>query len=115
LDPPPEARADSDDLAENTAEMGLVGHSAVKRDPRKRLSSAQHDDLGVTHPPYFHIDEGRLTETLFECAKEVADAELHDTGEVRNAEAEANIRLDVGDHAFRLPGGEATPRGRLIP
>jgi hypothetical protein len=44
-----------------------------------------------------------LTETLFECAREVADAELHDTGEVRNAEAEANIRLDVGNHTFRMP------------
>src|SRR5271170_5312128 len=76
LDPPPEARADSDDLAENTAEMGLVGHSAVKSDLRKRLSSAQHDDLGVTYPPYFGIDEGRLTETLFECAREMANAEL---------------------------------------
>ena len=95
--------------------MGLVAHSAGKSDLRKRLSSVQHDDLGVTHPLYFDVDEGRLTETLSECAREVADAELHDAGEVRNAEAEADIRLDVGGHTFRLPAGEATRRRRLIP
>jgi hypothetical protein len=92
--------------------MRLVGHSAVKSDLRKRLSSAQHDELGVTHPQHFDIDEGRLTETLFEGAREMANAELHDTGEVRNAEAETDIRLNVGDHTPRLPGGEATPRER---
>ncbi|MDB6011534.1 MAG: hypothetical protein JWL65_3784 [Gammaproteobacteria bacterium] len=66
--------------------MGLVAHSAVKSDPRKRLSSVQHDDLGVAYPPYFDIGEGRPPEALFECAREVADAELHDAGEVCNAE-----------------------------
>jgi hypothetical protein len=90
--------------------MRLVAHSAGKSDLRKRLSSAQHDDLGVAHSPYIDIGERRLTEALSECAKEVADAELHDAGEVRNAEAEVDIRLDVGGHTFRLPGGEATPR-----
>ena len=89
--------------------MSLVVHSAVKSDPRKRLSGVQHEDLGVAYPPYFDIGEGRLTETHSECAKEVAEAELHDSGEVRNAEAEANIRLDVSGHTFCLPGGEATP------
>jgi hypothetical protein len=39
----------------------------------------------------------------------VAEAELYDAGEVRNAEAEANVRLDVGGYTFCLPGGEATP------
>jgi hypothetical protein len=37
----------------------------------------------------------------------MAYAQLHDAGEVRNADAEANIRLDVGDHTFLLPEGEA--------
>jgi hypothetical protein len=87
--------------------MGLVEHSAIESHLRKGLSSVQHDDLGVAHPPFFDISEGRLTETLSECAKEAADAELHDAGEVRNAEVEADIRLDVGDHTFRLPGIEA--------
>ena len=107
--PSPEARTDSDNLAKNTGEMGLVAHSAVKCDPRKRLLSVLHDDLGVPYPSYSDIGHGRLTETPSECAREVADAELRDAGEIRNVEAEADVRLDVGDHAFCLPGGEATP------
>jgi hypothetical protein len=90
-------RTDSDELAKHTGEMGLVAHSAVKSELRKRLSSVQHDDLGVTNPPCFDIGDGSLTETPSECAGEVADAELHDGGEVRNAEVEVNIGLDVGD------------------
>jgi hypothetical protein len=43
--------------------MSLVVHSAVKSDLRKRLPRVQHEDLGVTYPPYFDIGEGRLTET----------------------------------------------------
>jgi hypothetical protein len=78
----PDARADSDDLAKHTGEMGLVAHSAVKSHLRKRLSRVLHDDLGMAHSPYFDIGEGRLTEALSECAREVADAELHDAGEV---------------------------------
>jgi hypothetical protein len=92
--------------------MGLVAHSAVESDLRERGSSVEHDDLGVAHPPYIDIGEGRLTESLSECVREVADTELHDAGEVRNTDVEGDIRLDVGDHAFRLPGGEATPRRR---
>ena len=88
--PSPEARTDSDDLAKHTGEMGLVAHSAFKSDLRKRLSSVQHDDLGVVHPPYFDIGERRLTETRSECVREVADAELYDAREVRKAEAEAD-------------------------
>ena len=95
--------------------MGLVAHSAVESDPRKRLLSVLHDELGVAYPLYSDIGHGRLTETPSECAREVANAELRDAGEVRNVETEANIRLDVGDHTFRLPGGEASPRRKLIP
>jgi len=69
----------------------------------------------MAYPPYFDIGEGRLTETLAECAKEVADAELHDAGKVRDADAEAKVRVDVRDHTFRLPGGQAPPRIRPIP
>ena len=113
--PPPEARIDSDDLAKNTGEMGLVAHSAVESDLRKRLPGVQHDALGVAHPPYFDIGEWSLTEALSEGAREVADAQLHDAGEVRNTETEANMRIDVGGHTLRLPGSEATPRGILTP
>ena len=69
----------------------------------------------MAYPPFFDIRNGRLTETLAECAREVADAELYDAGEVRNADAEGTLRLDVGDNTFRLPGGETAPRGRLVP
>ena len=69
----------------------------------------------MAYPPYFDIGGGRLTETLAECAREVADAEVDDAGKVHDADAEAKVRLDVGDHTFRLPGGEATPRRRLTP
>ena len=112
--PSPEARTDSDNLAKNTGEMGLVAHSAVKCDPRKRLLSVLHDDLGVSYPPCSDVGHGRLTETPSECAREVANAELRDAGEIRNVEAETNVGLDVGDHAFCLPGGEASPRRKLI-
>ena len=110
----PEARTDSDNLAKNTGEMGLVAHSAVKCDPRKRLLSVLHDDLGVPYPSYSDIGHGRLTETPSECAREVADAELRDAGEIRNVQAEADVRLDVRDHAFCLPGVESSPRRKFI-
>ena len=112
--PSPEARTDSDNLAKNTGEMGLVAHSAVKCDPRKRLLSVLHDDLGVSYPPCSDVGHGRLTETPSECAREVANAELRDAGEIRNVEAETNVGLDVGDHAFCLPGGEASLRRKRI-
>ena len=69
----------------------------------------------MAYPPYFDIGGGRLTETLAECAREVADAEMYDAGKVRDADAEAKVRLDVGDHTFRLPRGETTPRRSLPP
>ena len=107
--PPPEARTGSDDPAKHTREMGLVAHSALKSDLCNRLSSVQQDGLGMAHPSFFDIGEGSPTEALSECAREVADAELYDAGEVRNAEVEADVRLDVGGQTFCLPGGEATP------
>ena len=62
----------------------------------------------MAYPPYFDIGDRRLTETDSKCAREVADAQLRDGGEVRNAEVEADVRLDVGGQTFHLPGGEAT-------
>jgi len=41
------------------------------------------------------------------------EAELHDAGEVRDAEADVNIRLDVGDQTSRLPGSKATRQAGL--
>jgi hypothetical protein len=64
----------------------------------------------MAYPPCFDIGEGRLTETFVKCAREVADAELRDAGKVRDADAEAKIRLDVRYHPFRLPGCQAPPR-----
>ena len=96
--------------------MRLIGHSAVESDPNKRLPRVQHDDLGAAHAPSDDIGVGTLTEAPTERAREVADAEVHDAGEVRHPDVRNNIDLDVGGRAFHLPGREAAPQnGRLIP
>ena len=110
----PDARIDSDNLAKHTGEMRLIRHSAVQSDLRKRHLRAAHDDLRATHTLSCDIGVGSLTEAPPEGAKEVANAELHDAGEIGSPEVRINVGLDVGGHAFRLPGGEAAPQsGRL--
>jgi hypothetical protein len=71
--------------------MRLVAHSTLESDLRKRIRSAQHEDLGTVYSPCVDIDERTLTETLPELAKEVTDTEVHHVGEVSNAEAARDI------------------------
>jgi hypothetical protein len=112
----PDAGIDSESPAKDAGEVRLIGHSAVESDPRKRLPRVQHDDLGAAHAPSDYIGVGTLTDAPTERAREVADAEVHDAGEVRNPDVRINIDLDVGGRAFHLPGREAAPQnGRLIP
>jgi hypothetical protein len=65
---PPEIWADSDDLTKHPGEMGLVSHSTLECDLRKRGASVAHDGPGVADSPPRDIGEGSLTETLCECA-----------------------------------------------
>ena len=84
------ARRYPNDPGEHADEMRLIAHTTGKSNLRKRLSSAQHDDLSVLHSSHVDIGEGRLTESCLEFAREVGKAELHDVSEIRNVEAAAN-------------------------
>src|ERR1700730_5193494 len=70
----------------------------------------------MTHALSGDVGERSHTETVPECATEMARPEAHDGGEVGRAQARVNIRLDVVGHAFSQPSGEAALQGgRPVP
>jgi hypothetical protein len=86
--------------------MCLIAHSAIDGDPRKRLSGANHHELGATHALSCDIAEGGVSEALLECTRELGGAESHDGGKVGSPDFRVHIGLDVGGHAYQLQGWE---------